>query len=114
MWDNLLVFQVLNTNKARYFWFQNELTFVGKYWRMSGRPTMAIVIREDNMRHVCTLLLYLFWQLVCFILHHKYVPTTDRAGPTPSSALSEPHLFYTPLSTSYDITLLVNMSSCRK
>uniref|UniRef100_V5H666 Phosphorylase b kinase regulatory subunit n=1 Tax=Ixodes ricinus TaxID=34613 RepID=V5H666_IXORI len=29
---------------------KNELTFVGKYWRMSGRPTMAIVIREDNMR----------------------------------------------------------------
>ncbi|KAL3244039.1 hypothetical protein MRX96_019610 [Rhipicephalus microplus] len=29
---------------------KNELTFVGKYWRMSGRPTLAIVIREDNMR----------------------------------------------------------------
>ncbi|XP_064467094.1 probable phosphorylase b kinase regulatory subunit beta isoform X3 [Ornithodoros turicata] len=29
---------------------KNELMFVGKYWRMSGRPTMAILIREDNMR----------------------------------------------------------------
>lgn len=31
-------------------YFQNELHFVGKYWRMSGRPTMAILIREENMR----------------------------------------------------------------
>ncbi|XP_022700055.1 probable phosphorylase b kinase regulatory subunit beta isoform X2 [Varroa jacobsoni] len=29
---------------------KNELHFVGKYWRMSGRPTMAILIREENMR----------------------------------------------------------------
>ncbi|GIY61544.1 hypothetical protein CDAR_3123 [Caerostris darwini] len=29
---------------------KNELHFVGKYWRMSGRPTVCILIREEHMR----------------------------------------------------------------
>ncbi|GFQ78552.1 probable phosphorylase b kinase regulatory subunit beta [Trichonephila clavata] len=31
---------------------KNELHFVGKYWRMSGRPTVCILIREEHMRDV--------------------------------------------------------------
>ncbi|CAL1279955.1 unnamed protein product [Larinioides sclopetarius] len=31
---------------------KNELHFVGKYWRMSGRPTICILIREEHMRDV--------------------------------------------------------------
>lgn len=29
---------------------KNELHFVGKYWRMSGRPTVCILIREEHLR----------------------------------------------------------------
>lgn len=29
---------------------KNELNFVGKYWRMSGRPTVCILLREENLR----------------------------------------------------------------
>jgi phosphorylase kinase alpha/beta subunit len=29
---------------------RNELHFVGKYWRMSGRPTVCILIREEHLR----------------------------------------------------------------
>ena len=29
---------------------KNELEFVGKYWRMSGRPTVCILIREEHLR----------------------------------------------------------------
>ncbi|UYV62294.1 PHKB [Cordylochernes scorpioides] len=31
---------------------KNELKFVGKYWRMSGRPTVCLLIREEHMRDV--------------------------------------------------------------
>lgn len=31
---------------------KNELHFVGKYWRMSGRPTVCILIREEYLRDV--------------------------------------------------------------
>ncbi|CAG2107910.1 unnamed protein product [Medioppia subpectinata] len=31
---------------------KNELHFVGKYWRMSGRPTVCILIREEHLRDV--------------------------------------------------------------
>lgn len=31
---------------------QNELNFVGKYWRMSGRPTVCIILREEYLRDV--------------------------------------------------------------
>ncbi|XP_076321382.1 putative phosphorylase b kinase regulatory subunit beta isoform X1 [Tachypleus tridentatus] len=31
---------------------KNELRFVGKYWRMSGRPTVCILIREEHMRDI--------------------------------------------------------------
>ena len=31
---------------------KNELQFVGKYWRMSGRPTICILIREEHIRDV--------------------------------------------------------------
>lgn len=29
---------------------KNELKFVGKYWRMSGRPTVCVLIREEHLR----------------------------------------------------------------
>ncbi|OTF80695.1 phosphorylase b kinase regulatory subunit beta-like protein [Euroglyphus maynei] len=31
---------------------KNELNFIGKYWRMSGRPTVCIMLREENLRDV--------------------------------------------------------------
>ncbi|KAI7690073.1 putative phosphorylase b kinase regulatory subunit beta [Sarcoptes scabiei] len=31
---------------------KNELNFVGKYWRMNGRPTVCIILREENLRDV--------------------------------------------------------------
>lgn len=31
---------------------KNELHFVGKYWRMSGRPTVCVLIREEHLRDV--------------------------------------------------------------
>lgn len=31
---------------------KNELHFVGRYWRMSGRPTVCILIREEHIRDV--------------------------------------------------------------
>lgn len=31
---------------------QNELNFIGRYWRMSGRPTVCIIIREEHLRDV--------------------------------------------------------------
>ncbi|XP_074596795.1 putative phosphorylase b kinase regulatory subunit beta isoform X2 [Brevipalpus obovatus] len=31
---------------------KNELHFVGKYWRMSGRPTVCLLIREEHLRDV--------------------------------------------------------------
>lgn len=31
---------------------QNELNFIGNYWRMSGRPTVCILIREEHLRDV--------------------------------------------------------------
>ncbi|XP_054160687.1 probable phosphorylase b kinase regulatory subunit beta isoform X2 [Oppia nitens] len=31
---------------------KNELHFVGKYWRMSGRPTVCILIREEHLRDI--------------------------------------------------------------
>lgn len=33
---------------------KTELQFVGKYWRLSGRPTVCLLIREEHMRWVCT------------------------------------------------------------
>lgn len=29
---------------------KNELNFVGKYWRMSGRPTVCLILREEHLR----------------------------------------------------------------
>lgn len=29
---------------------KTELHFVGKYWRLSGRPTMCLLVREEHMR----------------------------------------------------------------
>lgn len=29
---------------------KTELHFVGRYWRLSGRPTVCILIREEHMR----------------------------------------------------------------
>jgi len=34
---------------------KTELHFVGRYWRLSGRPTVCILIREEHMR------LYIFF-----------------------------------------------------
>lgn len=31
---------------------QNELNFIGNYWRMSGRPTVCILIREEHLKDV--------------------------------------------------------------
>ncbi|XP_076029946.1 putative phosphorylase b kinase regulatory subunit beta [Oratosquilla oratoria] len=31
---------------------KTELHFVGKYWRLSGRPTVCVLIREEHMRDV--------------------------------------------------------------
>lgn len=31
---------------------QNELNFIGRYWRMSGRPTVCIIIREEHLQDV--------------------------------------------------------------
>ena len=31
---------------------KNELQFVGKYWRMSGRPTVCILVREEHLRDI--------------------------------------------------------------
>lgn len=31
---------------------KNELHFVGRYWRMSGRPTVCILIREEHIRDI--------------------------------------------------------------
>ncbi|KAG0711404.1 putative phosphorylase b kinase regulatory subunit beta [Chionoecetes opilio] len=31
---------------------KSELHFVGKYWRLSGRPTVCILIREEHMRDI--------------------------------------------------------------
>lgn len=31
---------------------KNELHFVGKYWRMSGRPTVCVIVREEHLRDV--------------------------------------------------------------
>lgn len=31
---------------------KNELQFVGRYWRMSGRPTVCVLIREEHMRDI--------------------------------------------------------------
>lgn len=29
---------------------KTELQFVGRYWRLSGRPTVCLLIREEHMR----------------------------------------------------------------
>lgn len=29
---------------------KNELNFIGKYWRMQGRPTVCIILREEHIR----------------------------------------------------------------
>ena len=29
-----------------------ELKFVGRYWRLSGRPTVCLLVREEHMRDV--------------------------------------------------------------
>lgn len=29
---------------------KTELQFVGKYWRLSGRPTVCLLIKEEHMR----------------------------------------------------------------
>ena len=31
---------------------KTELAFVGRYWRLSGRPTVCILIREEHMRYI--------------------------------------------------------------
>lgn len=31
---------------------KTELQFVGRYWRLSGRPTVCLLIREEHMRYV--------------------------------------------------------------
>ncbi|XP_063877835.1 probable phosphorylase b kinase regulatory subunit beta isoform X2 [Scylla paramamosain] len=31
---------------------KSELHFVGKYWRLSGRPTVCVLIREEHMRDI--------------------------------------------------------------
>ena len=31
---------------------KNELNFVGRYWRMSGRPTVCLILREEHLRDV--------------------------------------------------------------
>lgn len=31
---------------------KTELQFVGKYWRLSGRPTVCLLIREEHMRYL--------------------------------------------------------------
>ncbi|CAL4122771.1 unnamed protein product, partial [Meganyctiphanes norvegica] len=31
---------------------KTELRFVGKYWKLSGRPTVCLIIREDHMRDI--------------------------------------------------------------
>lgn len=43
---------------------KTELQFVGKYWRLSGRPTVCLLIREEHMRYVQ---LSLPWAGVCEI-----------------------------------------------
>lgn len=35
---------------ARVDDIKTELQFVGKYWRLSGRPTVCLLIREEHMR----------------------------------------------------------------
>lgn len=35
---------------------KTELHFVSKYWRLSGRPTVCILIREEHMRYSTTIL----------------------------------------------------------
>jgi hypothetical protein len=30
---------------------KTELQFVGRYWRLSGRPTVCLLIREEHMRY---------------------------------------------------------------
>ena len=31
---------------------KTEMHFVGRYWRLSGRPTVCILIREEHMRYI--------------------------------------------------------------
>lgn len=31
---------------------KNELNFVGKYWRMTGRPTVCLILREEHLRDI--------------------------------------------------------------
>lgn len=37
---------------------KTELQFVGKYWRLSGRPTVCLLIREEHMRYLLILLIF--------------------------------------------------------
>ena len=32
------------------FLFQTELAFLSKCWKLAGRPTFCMIIREDNIR----------------------------------------------------------------
>jgi len=33
-----------------YFVFQNDLAFLSKCWKLAGRPTFCMLIRENNIR----------------------------------------------------------------
>ena len=32
------------------FILQSDLQFLGKYWKLAGRPTFCMILREDNIR----------------------------------------------------------------
>lgn len=41
---------------------KTELHFVGRYWRLSGRPTVCLLIREEHMRYFLGCMpIYVLW-----------------------------------------------------
>ena len=41
---------VLTQNDRCAMVFQSDLKFLGKCWKLAGRPTFCMIIREDNIR----------------------------------------------------------------
>ena len=37
---------------------KTELQFVGRYWKLSGRPTVCLLIREEHMRYFSVIVCY--------------------------------------------------------
>lgn len=38
---------------------KTELAFVSRYWRLSGRPTVCLLVREEHMRYLLFITLHI-------------------------------------------------------